>query len=84
MTFGKEKSYVTIYRIQRKFLWISRYGKDPKHVHHYLMALKNGAVIDATAKGNVSRFINHSCDPNCESQKVRLFLYSGCIAINLV
>ncbi|KAL3997978.1 SET domain family protein [Acanthocheilonema viteae] len=46
-----------------------RYGKDPKHVHHYLMALKNGAVIDATAKGNVSRFINHSCDPNCESQK---------------
>lgn len=46
-----------------------RYGKDPKHVHHYLMALKNGAVIDATLKGNVSRFINHSCDPNCESQK---------------
>ncbi|VDN06815.1 unnamed protein product [Thelazia callipaeda] len=46
-----------------------KYGKDPKHVHHYLMALKNGAVIDATAKGNVSRFINHSCDPNCESQK---------------
>uniref|UniRef100_A0A0R3RUS5 [histone H3]-lysine(36) N-trimethyltransferase n=1 Tax=Elaeophora elaphi TaxID=1147741 RepID=A0A0R3RUS5_9BILA len=46
-----------------------RYGKDPKHVHHYLMALKNGAVIDATTKGNVSRFINHSCDPNCESQK---------------
>ncbi|MFH4983081.1 hypothetical protein AB6A40_009790 [Gnathostoma spinigerum] len=46
-----------------------RYGKDPNHRHHYLMALKNGAVIDATVKGNISRFINHSCDPNCQSQK---------------
>uniref|UniRef100_A0A183EAQ4 AWS domain-containing protein n=1 Tax=Gongylonema pulchrum TaxID=637853 RepID=A0A183EAQ4_9BILA len=50
-----------------------KYGKDPKHVHHYLMALKNGAVIDATLRGNVSRFINHSCDPNCESQKVHMW-----------
>ncbi|VDO63441.1 unnamed protein product [Onchocerca flexuosa] len=58
-----------------------RYGKDPKHVHHYLMALKNGAVIDATAKGNVSRFINHSCDPNCESQKVCVVFALFCIAI---
>ncbi|VDK42176.1 unnamed protein product [Anisakis simplex] len=46
-----------------------RYGRDPKHVHHYLMALKNGAVIDATVRGNISRFINHSCDPNCRSEK---------------
>lgn len=54
-----------------------RYARDPKHIHHYFMALKNGAAIDATVKGNVSRFINHSCDPNCETQKVFLFGFDG-------
>jgi len=27
-------------------------------------------ILDATHCGNFSRFINHSCDPNCETQKV--------------
>ena len=27
------------------------------------------ALIDATFRGNVSRFINHTCDPNLEVQK---------------
>lgn len=39
-------------------------------MHHYFMALNADEVIDATQKGNVSRFINHSCDPNAETQKV--------------
>ena len=26
-------------------------------------------VIDPTIKGNLARFINHSCDPNCISEK---------------
>lgn len=33
------------------------------------MSLRSDAVIDATQKGNISRFINHSCDPNAETQK---------------
>lgn len=44
------------------------YSKD-KNKHYYFMALRSDAVIDATRKGNISRFINHSCDPNAETQK---------------
>lgn len=45
------------------------YSKD-KNRHYYFMALKSDQIIDATNKGNISRFINHSCDPNAETQKV--------------
>lgn len=31
--------------------------------------LDKDRIIDAGPKGNVSRFMNHSCDPNCETQK---------------
>ncbi|KAK0082876.1 hypothetical protein PV325_009704 [Microctonus aethiopoides] len=44
------------------------YSKD-KNKHYYFMALKSDQIIDATMKGNISRFINHSCDPNAETQK---------------
>lgn len=40
-----------------------------KNRHHYFMALRSDCVIDATIRGNISRFINHSCDPNAETQK---------------
>jgi hypothetical protein len=35
----------------------------------YLMSLSDNEVIDPTYKGNLARFINHSCDPNCLTQK---------------
>jgi len=44
------------------------YSKDRKR-HYYFMALRGEAIIDATSKGNISRYINHSCDPNAETQK---------------
>ncbi|KAM7349366.1 SET domain containing 2 [Cochliomyia hominivorax] len=44
------------------------YSQD-KNRHYYFMALRSDAIIDATIKGNISRFINHSCDPNAETQK---------------
>ncbi|GBP20595.1 Histone-lysine N-methyltransferase SETD2 [Eumeta japonica] len=44
------------------------YSSD-NNLHHYFMSLKGDTVIDATMKGNISRFINHSCDPNAETQK---------------
>ncbi|CAH2229034.1 jg21009 [Pararge aegeria aegeria] len=42
---------------------------DENNLHHYFMSLKGDTVIDATLKGNISRFINHSCEPNAETQK---------------
>ncbi|CAI4225702.1 unnamed protein product [Auanema sp. JU1783] len=32
---------------------------------HYMMQLDKNRVIDCKYKGNVARFLNHSCDPNC-------------------
>lgn len=46
----------------------TKYSKD-KNRHYYFMALRSNAIIDATVKGNISRFINHSCDPNAITQK---------------
>jgi hypothetical protein len=37
--------------------------------HYYFLSLTGGETIDASKKGNISRFINHSCDPNCITQK---------------
>ena len=38
--------------------------------NYYTMKLSDTTAIDATKKGNESRFVNHSCQPNCELQKV--------------
>lgn len=46
-----------------------KYSKDDVQ-HFYFMALSSDYFLDASEKGNVSRFINHSCDPNAETQKV--------------
>ena len=35
----------------------------------YIMELDNGVYVDGKFKGSNSRFINHSCDPNCELQR---------------
>lgn len=35
----------------------------------YMLTLDSGLVIDAGQKSNRARFINHSCSPNCETQK---------------
>lgn len=33
------------------------------------MRIDNNEVIDPTTSGNIARFINHSCDPNCQTIK---------------
>lgn len=38
----------------------------------YLFRIDSTLIIDATFKGNLARFINHSCDPNCRTQVVSI------------
>ncbi len=33
------------------------------------MSLNSELILDATVKGAKSRFINHSCNPNAQTQK---------------
>ena len=44
--------------------------------HTFLFIASNRTVIDAGVGGNEARFINHSCDPNCEtvSEGSRVFI----------
>lgn len=35
----------------------------------YMLTLDKNRIIDAGPKGNYSRFMNHSCEPNLETQK---------------
>jgi uncharacterized protein len=35
--------------------------------HTFLFAIDDDIVIDAAVHGNEARFINHSCDPNCDA-----------------
>ncbi|ORZ31119.1 hypothetical protein BCR44DRAFT_1392906, partial [Catenaria anguillulae PL171] len=37
--------------------------------HFYFMALQGDQLIDAQKRGGLARFINHSCRPNCATQK---------------
>ncbi|CAG9857685.1 unnamed protein product [Phyllotreta striolata] len=44
-------------------------GVYANDTHHYCLHLDGGLVIDGHRMGSDGRFVNHSCDPNCEMQK---------------
>jgi uncharacterized protein len=42
-------------------------AKEPKDSHTFLFTVDASTVIDGGANGNEARYINHGCDPNCQS-----------------
>ena len=43
------------------------YGDGGETGHTFLFTLNDEWLIDANRKGNTARWINHSCDPNCQA-----------------
>ncbi|HEX6965695.1 MAG TPA: SET domain-containing protein-lysine N-methyltransferase [Gemmatimonadaceae bacterium] len=53
-----------------------RYDDTKMKRHHtFLFSLDDGTCIDAAVNGNEARYINHSCDPNCQAVIVRKHIY---------
>ncbi len=49
---------------------------DPKRRHHtFFFAVDDEVVIDGSIGGSDARYINHSCDPNCETVIARRRVY---------
>ena len=44
-----------------------RYPEDDTPPHTFLFDAEDDLYIDAGVNGNSARWINHSCDPNCET-----------------
>lgn len=66
LTFGLMIKRLSINSLLFRNRMIEQYHN---HSDHYCLNLDSGMVIDSYRMGNEARFINHSCDPNCEMQK---------------
>lgn len=57
----------------------ARYNDEANGRHHtFLFTVDDDEVVDATNWGNEAKYINHSCEPNCEAliEKKRIFIYA--------
>jgi len=52
---------------------LRRHPHDPSQPNHtFYFALDDDYVIDGKKTGNSAKWINHSCDPNCEASLVEI------------
>ena len=51
---------------------------NPDDPHTFNFGLENGDVINPEVGGNDARWVNHSCNPNCEAieEDDRIFIYA--------
>ena len=51
---------------------LRRHPHDPEQPFHtFYFSLDDDTVIDGNVGGDFSRFMNHSCEPNCEAETGR-------------
>lgn len=43
---------------------------DKKEKEFYFLTVEGDLYVDAEPAGNLARFINHSCEPNCTTRKI--------------
>jgi palmitoyltransferase ZDHHC9/14/18 len=84
---------ITQSECERRMKQVYKKDKVSRYVHgyvtsakwrqcYYLMSFDNKMIIDAT-RGTIARFVNHSCEPNCEMIKwtvggePRMALFAG-------
>ena len=50
---------------------LRRHPHDPSDPNHtFYFHIDDTTVIDGAINGNIARWINHGCDPNCETEVV--------------
>ena len=55
---------------------LRRHPHDPTQPNHtFYFHIDDGRVIDGNVNGNAARWINHSCEPNCEADEVNGRVY---------
>lgn len=62
MEYVGEVTYQSTYEERVKSIYA-----DDKHT--YAVALGDQLIIDAHREGNICRYVNHSCDPNCNMER---------------
>jgi SET domain-containing protein len=58
---------------------LRRHPHDPSDPNHtFYFHIDDANVIDGAEHGNSARWINHACDPNCETEVIdgRVFVYA--------
>lgn len=49
---------------------LRRHPHDPEQPNHtFYFSLEDGSAIDGKENGNLARWINHACEPNCEARE---------------
>src|SRR5271156_3432588 len=63
-------------RVSHELADVRYASKDPTDGHTFLFTVDAKTVIDAGFNGNEARFVNHGCDPNCQTVQIgkRIFI----------
>ena len=65
-----ERKLIVEYTGTRIPTWLAR-EIDRRRANKYLFEIDNRWTIDGSARTNLARYVNHSCDPNAEAESNR-------------